>query len=132
VTRAGITRLVDSPRRYEMRLVAVIVLLAFVVALAVVVGTRLSADALAVVVGVACGVVAGIPMSVLILAALNRRADASLSRGTTAGMPQPTSYPPVVVIQGGAPAPNNLVPPYYPSSVEAAPRRFRIVGEEEQ
>jgi hypothetical protein len=115
-----------------MRVVAVIVLLAFVVTLAVVVGTRLSTDALAVVVGVACGVAAGIPMSVLILAALNRRADAGLARGATPGMPQPSSYPPVVVIQGGTPASNNVVPPYYPSSVEAAPRRFRIVGGDEQ
>jgi hypothetical protein len=115
-----------------MRLVAVIVLLAFAVTLAVVVGTRLSADALAVVVGVACGVAAGIPVSMLILATLNRRAEASLSRGATPGMPQSTSYPPVVVIQGGTPGPSGLVPPYYPSAVEAAPRRFRIVGEEEQ
>jgi hypothetical protein len=115
-----------------MRVVAVIVLLAFVVTLAVVVGTRLSTDALAVVVGVACGVAAGIPMSVLILAALNRRADAGFARGTAPGMPQSSSYPPVVVIQGGTPASNNVVPPYYPSSVEAAPRRFRIVGGDEQ
>jgi hypothetical protein len=115
-----------------VRLVAVIVLLAFVVTLAAVIGTRLSTDALAVVVGVACGVVAGIPMSVLILAGLNRRGDASPSRGTNRAMPQCTSYPPVVVIQGGAPAASSPLPPYYPSSVEATPRRFRIVGEEEQ
>jgi hypothetical protein len=115
-----------------MRLMAVIVSLAFVVTLAALIGTRLSTDALAVVVGVTCGVVAGMPMSVLILAALNRRANAGLARGNNPGMPQPTSYPPVVVIQGGAPAPNNLIPPYDPSSVEAAPRQFRIVGEDEQ
>jgi hypothetical protein len=116
-----------------MRIVAVIVLLAFAITLAVVVGTRMSTDALAVIIGIACGVVAGIPMSVLILAALNRRAEAGrYSGGTTPGTPQPTSYPPVVVIQGGTPVPNSLVPPYYPSSLEAAPRRFRIVGEEEQ
>jgi hypothetical protein len=115
-----------------MRLIAVIVLLAFVVTLAVVIGTRLSADALAVVVGVACGVVAGIPMSVLILAAFGRRSNASLSRGATPGTPQSASYPPVVVIQGGQPAASSPLPPYYPSSVDAAPRRFRIVGEEER
>jgi hypothetical protein len=115
-----------------MRVMTVVVLLAFVITLALLIGTRLSADALAVVVGVACGVVAGIPVSLLVLAALNRRTDSSLSRGTTPGMSQSTSYPPVVVIQGGTAAPNGFVPPYYPSCVEANPRRFHIIGEEEQ
>jgi len=115
-----------------MRMVLVVVLLAFAVTLALVVGARLSAEALGVVVGVACGVAAGIPMSVLLLAALNRRSDASAARGATPGTQQPASYPPVVVIQGGTPAPNNLLAPYYPSSIEAAPRRFRIVGEDDE
>lgn len=115
-----------------MRSVAVIILLAFSVTLAVAVGARLSTEALAVVAGVACGVAAGMPISVLILAALNRRGEAGFARGTTPGTPQPTSYPPVVVIQGGTPAPNSFLPPYYPSSVDATPRQFRILGEEDE
>ena len=114
-----------------MRRVVVIVLLAFAVTLALVVGTRMSSEALAVVVGVACGVAAGIPMSVLIVVAMNRRTDAGLARHTTASSAQSASYPPVVIIQGGTPTPSNLLPPFYPSAAEAAPRRFRIVGEDD-
>jgi hypothetical protein len=115
-----------------MRIAAVVVLLALTISLAIIIGTRLSADALAVVVGVACGVAAGIPMSMLVLAALNRRADATLAGGTAPHSAQSTACPPVIVIQGSVPAPNPAIPPYYPSSVEATPRRFRIVGEEEE
>jgi len=115
-----------------MRAAAVIILLAFAVTLAVVVGTRMSAEAMAVIVGVTCGVAAGIPMSVLILVALNRRADAASERGMSRGVPQAATYPPVVVIQGGTAAPGGLVPPYYPSSMEVARRQFRIVGEEDE
>ncbi len=115
-----------------MRVVLLIVLLAGTVALAVELGTRMSTEALGVVLGVACGVAAGIPMSVLILAAMNRRSDADLARGSAPGTGQPSSYPPVVVIQGGTPVPANTAPPYYPGPVEAAPRQFRIVGEDER
>ena len=115
-----------------MRFVLVIVLLAVTVVLAVELGTRMSTEALGVVLGVACGVAAGIPMSVLILAALNRRGDTGSVRGSAPGTAQPSSYPPVVVIQGGTPVPTNTAPPYYPGSVEAAPRQFRIVGEDER
>jgi hypothetical protein len=114
-----------------VRIAAVVILLVFAITLAVVVGTRLSTDALAVVVGVACGAAAGMPMSVLLLAALNRSADASPSRATSPRLAESGFYPPVVVIQGGHAAGSGPLPPYYPSAVEAAPRRFRIVGEDE-
>lgn len=115
-----------------MRGVAIVALLLFAITLAVVAGTRMSEDALAVVVGIACGVAAGIPMSVLLLIALKHR-DAVYSDAsrTTPGTSQAAPYPPVVVIQGGTPVPSNALSPYYPSCVEAAPRRFRIIGEEE-
>jgi hypothetical protein len=115
-----------------MRVVFVIVLLAVTIALAVELGTRMSTEALGVVLGVACGVAAGIPMSVLVLAALQRRTDAGQVRGSPPGMPQQSSYPPVVVIQGGTPVPNTAAPPYYPGAVEASARQFRIVGEDDQ
>jgi hypothetical protein len=112
--------------------VAVLLLLVFVVTLAVVVGERMSTDAMAVVVGVVCGVAAGIPMSVLLMLALRRRdreAQEAMYAQTKAQYPGPN--PPVVVIQGGAPA-ANLPPPYYPVHTtvdEPTHRRFRVIGE---
>nr|MBC7245689.1 hypothetical protein [Chloroflexota bacterium] len=112
-----------------MRRVAIAVALAFAVTLAVVVGQRMSAEAMAVVVGVVCGVAAGIPMSVLLMVIMTRRErqmeEPPYGQGGRYG-----AYPPVVVIQGGTPAPNGLLPPYHAHAVEAAPREFRIVGEE--
>jgi len=46
--------------------------LAFVVTLAVVIGNRMSVEAMAVVVGVVCGVAACIPVSLLLIFVLNR------------------------------------------------------------
>ena len=75
--------------------------LIFAIALAVVVGKKMSAEAMAVVVGVVCGVAAAIPTSILLLVVFTRRdrqqLDEMESRSRQHGSP------PVVVIQGGAP-----------------------------
>jgi hypothetical protein len=115
-----------------MRKAAITILLAFAVTVAVVVGNRMSAEAMAVVIGVVCGVAAAIPMSLLILL-VSRRRDRRVEDYRPHGQPtgRDRAYPPVVVIQGGSPAPGHLQPPYYNSSVEAAPRQFHIVGEDE-
>jgi hypothetical protein len=102
----------------------------FVIALAVVVGKRMSAEAMAVVVGVVCGVAAGIPTSILLLVVLTRRDrqpfDDPQMRART------RDYPPVVVIQGGAP---QALPPgpqagYWPAQQASPPvqRQFHVVG----
>jgi hypothetical protein len=116
-----------------MRKVAIAVVLAFAVTLAAVVGQRMSAEAMAVVVGVVCGVAAGIPMSVLLMLILTRRErqveESPYGQGGRYG-----AYPPVVVIQGGAPMSNSPLPPYYPTQAmihESSPREFRVVGEGE-
>ena len=54
------------------KLIAVAIV-CFAITLAVVLGTRLSADSMAVVVGVICGVAASVPTSALILFLANRR-----------------------------------------------------------
>jgi hypothetical protein len=115
-----------------MRKAVIAILLAFAVTLAVVVGNRMSAEAMAVVVGVVCGVAAAIPMSLLILL-VSRRRDREVEAFGPYGQRSARSgaYPPVVVIQGGTPTPNPLQPPFYGNSVEAAPRQFHIVGEQE-
>jgi len=114
-----------------MRRAAIAVFLTFSVTLAVVVGNRMSTEAMAVVVGVICGVVAAIPMSLLILAASTRRERHSLDRQSHGYPASHTSaYPPVVVIQGGTPAGSPSQPPYVGSAIESTPRQFRIVGED--
>jgi len=109
------------------------IVLAFAVTLAVVVGNRMSTEAMAVVVGVVCGVAAGIPMSMLLLLILNRRSQAVEEPSYGPVGSRQGAYPPVVVIQGGSTAPNGLMPPYYSSqwpTQEPAQRRFHIVGDD--
>ncbi len=74
--------------------------LAFAVTLAIIVGRQMTTEAMAVVIGVVCGVLAGIPTSVLLLVAMTRR-DSLRAREETAARQAPAGYPPVVVIQGG-------------------------------
>lgn len=116
-----------------MRKAVIAIGLAFAVTLAAVVGNRMSAEAMAVVVGVVCGVAAGIPMSMLILLILNRR-DRRTEETTYRQLGgQYGSYPPVVVIQGGSSVPNHLTPPYYSTQLmthEPVQRQFHIVGEQ--
>jgi hypothetical protein len=105
----------------------------FVAALAVFVGGRMSTEAMAVVVGVVCGVAASIPASLLLLIALARRdrdGDAGVERRAGQGQ-----YPPVVVIQGGGNPPG--LPPaphggYWPAPISgpAPDRQWQVVGDD--
>lgn len=106
--------------------------LVFGIALAVVVGNRMSAEAMAVVVGVVCGVAAAIPTSALLLVVMTRRdRQRNSSEGPEARY---GGSPPVVVIQGGA---TQALPPgqqagYWPSAMpgSATQRDFHVVGDE--
>jgi hypothetical protein len=108
--------------------------LVFAVTLAIIVGKQMTTEAMAVVIGVVCGVLAGIPTSVLMLVALSRR-DSLRAREEAAARHAPASYPPVVVIQGGAQQPQlpAMQGGYWPAP-NAAPlvsRQFHVVGGEE-
>ena len=103
----------------------------FVMALAVVVGNRMSVDAMAVVVGVACGVLASIPTSLLLIWALGRNASADAHADRSA------HYPPIVVVNPGQSygRPGYGSPPMYSAgdelSLPAGPRDFKVVGNAE-
>ena len=114
-----------------MRKALIATVLAFAVTLAVVVGNRMSTEAMAVVVGVVCGVVAAIPMSLLILAVSTRR-DRQNSDWQAYGHPagRSSGYPPVIVIQGSGPMATPMQPRYLGSAVEPVSRQFHIVGED--
>lgn len=116
-----------------MKKVMALVLVAFVVTLAVVVGQRMSVDAMAVVVGVVCGVAASIPTSLLVLLATRRREQVEAQPRQMG-----PGYPPVVIVnpgmQTGMGLPGQgmagpyLPPPAGPASV---PRQFKVIGSED-
>jgi hypothetical protein len=103
---------------------------AFSVALAVVVGNRMSAEAMAVVIGVVCGVAASIPMSGVILAlSRQRRPEVPAEPRTPAG---PAVY---LVAPGSTTQPVSPWPDYgriIPTSVMPAPREYRVIGGDER
>lgn len=118
-----------------MKRVVVPLLLGFGVALAAIVGWRMSTDAMAVVIGVAVGVAASIPTSLLLVALLRRE------RGAYRNEPPPEAYrrelpaaPNIIVIDpaqlgrtGGQAYPQVPMPP--PEYLqEAGMRRLRVVG----
>ena len=108
-----------------------VVVVAFAVTLAVMIGQRLSDQAVAVLAGATCGVGASIPTSLLIAWVTRRRQEA---RPTPA---QQGAYPPVVVIQSPPHANPAALPqggymPPYMQPMPPTPREFTVVGEEEE
>ena len=116
----------------------ILLIVASAVTFAAVIGARMSPEAMGVVIGVVCGASAGIPVSLLLLAAMQRRQHLAADDWSGRGAMSPGSYPPVVVIQGGQPsttwpglnAHDPLQPPFYGAAVDASPREFRVVGGE--
>ena len=117
------------------RQVAVAMGLIFAITLAVVVGKQMSAEAMAVVVGIVCGVASAVPTSLLLVLVLTRgerrrRPDEDQHRHARSGQ-----YPPVVVIQGGGPQalPSPPYADYWPGPMPgpAAQRHFQVIGGDE-
>jgi len=101
----------------------------FCVGLAAIVGYRMSDEAMAVVIGVVCGVLASIPMSALILVITQRQRQQSQESRWA----QQRNSPPVVVIQGGTAMQRPELPLYQQPPMpmmSSAPREFRVIGEE--
>ncbi|RME49994.1 MAG: hypothetical protein D6796_03915 [Caldilineae bacterium] len=98
----------------------------FFVSLGVVVGVRMSADAMAVIIGIAFGMVATIPTTLLLIYTLRQRDKEQMHNRQ-----QATQYPPVVVVNAPpngsgyhtAPPGQALLPP-------AGERAFKVVGQE--
>jgi hypothetical protein len=111
----------------------VLLALVFAVTLGIVVAKQMSAEAMAVVIGVGCGVLSGIPTSMLMLAVMTQRNRPRQVEGVHNGN-QSTS-PPVVVIQGGTPQalPQGMQAGYWPAPAPGPPvhREFKVVGGEE-
>jgi uncharacterized protein (TIGR03382 family) len=102
---------------------------AFGVTLAVYVGSHLSREAMAVLIGAACGVGIMLPAAILAgLALLRRRGCEDMT--THAASPPQAMYPPIIVV-----APPAVNPPQPGSSLSslppvASPRQFTVIGED--
>ena len=116
-----------------MKQAVILVGAVFGVALAVMIGSRMSADAMGVVVGVVCGVVASVPTSLVLIWALVRRTQGSGAEVVSRqGMGH--NYPPVVVVNPGPGyGASGYGPPMASHSLPApgGPRSFKVVGDEE-
>ena len=117
--------------------------IAFAVALAVIVGNRLSSEAMAVVVGAVCGISASIPVSLALVIAASKNwgreetppRDAPYGAGYDYGAhryapPQilVVSAPPQAPSPYGFPQNQFYLPPGAPDI--GAPRDFKIIGDE--
>jgi hypothetical protein len=105
---------------------------AFGVALAVIIGVRMDQAALTVIVGVACGVIASVPTGLMVVYLLRRRDTANDKRLPRGYGREFGHSPPVVVIS--PPAAPQLPQPAAWSGAYApnvpAQRQFAVIGEE--
>ena len=108
----------------RLKLFVALVAVAFAVALAVMIGNRLSDESLAVLAGAVCGVGAAIPTSLLVVAIARRREEPRAQPTVPQGM-----VPPVIVVAPSAaqPWPDGWNPAL--SSLRAPiQRQFTVVG----
>jgi hypothetical protein len=114
--------------RLNAKRVLTVLAVAFAVTLAVVIGTRLSSDAIAVLVGVIAGVAASIPTALLLIVVTRRRPE---DDETDVYEERRRDSPPVIVVAPGS-APQ-VLPQYmgdYQAQLPSATgrRRFRVMG----
>ncbi len=120
--------------------------IAFAVALAVIVGNRLSDEAMAVVVGAVCGISASIPVSIALVIAASKNwgrseepRDAPYGAGYDYGSHRYAPQPPQILVV--SPPPQNIspypysgapyfLPPQIDNTVNNSSREFKIIGDE--
>jgi hypothetical protein len=123
-----------------MRQIVILLALAFMVTLGVVIGTRMSSDAIAVLVGVMAGVAASIPCALLLMAVTRRREAEEEAPDGRAPYEDPRyrQAPPVIVVTPGATQPQQL--PYGAlygglpqlEGGQGGRRQFRVMGYDEE
>jgi hypothetical protein len=114
----------------NLRRVATLVAIAFAAGLGVTVGTRISSDALAVLVGVTAGVGASIPTALILLAVTRRREQEYQEPYEE----RRRSSPPVIVVApSSVPQVMSQYPGHYAPQIPGAPssRQFKVMGLDE-
>jgi len=115
-----------SGRWGRLKLLGGVVLVAFAVTLAAIVGNRLSDEALGVLAGAVCGVGAAIPTSLLIVAVTRRRESERIS--VAAPQPQQPAPPQVVVIPPSGGYQGGGWQSWGPTLMPPQQRTFTVVG----
>jgi hypothetical protein len=126
-------RNVDPPRENNLKQLIVLMGIVFMITLAVVIGTRMSSDAIAVLVGVIAGVAASVPTALLLMAVTRRREEEF--EEPYYQEPQRASSPPVIVVApGNVPQSFPQYPANYPYQMPppSHQRQFRVMGYEEE
>ncbi|MBL7200655.1 MAG: hypothetical protein ISS56_10925 [Anaerolineae bacterium] len=121
-------RSVEGSSAGSTKQVIVLLALAFVVTLGVMIGTRMSSDALAVLVGVIAGVAASIPTALLLMAVTRRQEEEYVEPYEDRRQASP---PVIVVAPGGVPQqlPQYGAPYAYPPPPDRR-RQFRVMGDD--
>ena len=121
-----------------MKKIVVPLMLAFGVTLAAIVGQRMSTDAMAVVIGVAVGVAASVPTSLLLVALLRRERAGGWRSEAPAAPPSHLQSPNVIVLNPADLLGQRREPPYVPlpppelTASDGGMRRLRIVGNDDE
>ena len=127
---------VDSSSEKGYRQLIALLVVAFVITLGVVIGLRMSSDAIAVLTGVIAGVAASIPTALLLMAVTRRREEEEEPEW----YPEPSrrpSPPVIVVAPGNMPQTMANYQPSYPSYPAPLPqpsprREFRVMGYDDE
>jgi hypothetical protein len=125
-----------------MKKVIVPAMLGFGVVMALIIGQRMSTDAMAVVLGVAVGVAASVPTSVLLLALLRRaQREASWRPESSQPVPQqpmlPAAMQPNIIVLNPADLMGQrngqafIPPPSLELTQDGGLRRLRVVGDDD-
>jgi hypothetical protein len=122
-----------------MRQLVGLLVLAFIVTLGVVVATRMSSDAIAVLVGVIAGVAASIPCALLLMAVTRRQEpemrEPEVREPYGGARHAQHAPPPVIIVSPGNAMPQQLPYPAsypYPSPAQRGQRQFRVMGYEDE
>ena len=121
----------------KLRVAWLLCALAFAVTLAVVIGQRLSTEAMAVIVGVVAGVAASIPTALIVVWLASRASAASRGAASQGREPEHPAEPRIIVVPPSAPYPvsppylslNTPPPDYMPPT---PPRRYKMIGGEDE
>jgi len=103
--------------------------IAFAVTLGVYIGTHLSNEAMAVLMGAACGVGALAPALLIAMLSLLRRRERD-EMNSVRNLPQPSMYPPVIVVSPPAVNSPQSNLPYITTPPAAVPRQFTVIGDD--
>jgi hypothetical protein len=103
----------------------------FVITAGVLVGTKMSGDAVALIIGVIIGIVASVPTTLMFAYVVSRRNGDQIAGVGRVGTMGPGQYPPVIVVNPGTGMPTTWQQPQAPVGLPAPTggRRFDVVGE---